>query len=102
MGAIAIARPYLTSDQIRQTVEKCVVWDRGVILCTALAAYHRKLTTNDEPGALIECTSMRFGLFLQDVKLAKPPIPFRGRQGIFKFEFPEPQSAPVATAEAIA
>jgi hypothetical protein len=81
-SAISAARPYLTAEQIVQTESFLRIG--GAILGTALVTEHRRLTADDSQGALIECKTERYGLFLSDVKV-EPVIPCRGKQGIWYY-----------------
>lgn len=87
--AIERARPYLTLDQIRQTERFLRIG--GSVSYTAFVEAGRLLTTDDEPGALIECSTPRWGLFLRDVK-SIPVVPMKGRQGIWYAKLPLPET----------
>jgi hypothetical protein len=56
--------------------------ESGAIIATAFVSDARDLTTSDERDALIECTTVRFGLILTDI-IPIEPIPARGRLGIW-------------------
>lgn len=86
-SALRSAGCYLSEDQIRETAANYCAWPRGAIICLATVDRCGVTERTDAPKALIECESLRFGLYLTNVKLVAPAIPCRGRQGIFKVDF---------------
>lgn len=81
--AIEFAAKYLTPEQIEETI----LWQRGIsqaVICTVFSRSIRKLTEADESGALIECRTTRYGLFLEEPKPILPAIPMKGYQGIWR------------------
>lgn len=74
----------LTAAQFDETVEQCLHWHRGALLCTVRVVGHYQLGAPASPLALCDCSDGRlFGLVIADVhRLA--PTPFRGKQGIFE------------------
>jgi hypothetical protein len=78
--ALFAASDYLTRKQYKQSENFMRVG--GAIICTARVAEHRLLTREDEYGALIECKTKRYGLFLEDVQTIEA-IPCAGKQGIW-------------------
>ncbi len=87
VGAIAGARRWLTKAQVEQTAALYGT-PGGMVLCTAFV-YRCDLTKpSDAKKALIECETPRFGLWLRNVNLVRPPLRIRGRQGIWKVELP--------------
>lgn len=84
--AVVTAQEWLTPDMIRDTVEMRLMSKQslgGAIICTARVTSHRALDAGDSAGALIECKTQRYGLFLSDVRKVEP-IPTKGRQGLFR------------------
>jgi hypothetical protein len=86
-GAINAAGTWLTPQQIATTLH--YPHQRGAIICTALVLSHGIVKRSDEQFALIECNTVRYGLFLQALEILNPPIPANGRQGIWKFPIKE-------------
>jgi hypothetical protein len=83
--AIEIARPYLTTDQVRQTIELFKSPPAGCIVAVAQPQAHRLLTPEDAPAALIECNTRRFGLdFGKRTQAVEKPCPVKGARGIWK------------------
>jgi hypothetical protein len=88
VSAIESARKYLSTEQIRETVQNLKTWPSGAFICTVDVEDYRVTETTDAKAALIECDTPRFGLYLSNVKLFVPPILARGRQGIWKAQLP--------------
>jgi hypothetical protein len=85
-GAIELARPFLTNDQITESHDFLKIG--GAIICTAHVHAVDWLTHFDSPNALIDCGSIqRFGLFLTSIKVIDC-IPCKGKQGIWYHEVP--------------
>lgn len=84
-----LAGPYLTKMQIDEVGLLKNEFDlghlKGEIICTAKVTAFRELFSNDSDFALIECSSLRYGLFLEDIKPIKP-IPAKGKQGIWNYD----------------
>lgn len=80
--ALAQARPFLSAARCAATDNFLRIG--GAIICTAFVKEARWLTHCDEPAALIECETPRFGLFLEDVQLIDA-IPVKGKQGIWYY-----------------
>lgn len=78
--ALDEASRYLTFEQVEQT--KKFLRIGGAIICTAMVREFRPLGVVDEPKALIECETPRYGLFLTDIE-AIEAIPAKGKQGIW-------------------
>lgn len=79
--ALVLARPYLDDWKLEETG----LWKRKVesmVLCTAFVRAHRRLVPDDEREALIECTTERFGLILEDVEILSPFVEMKGAQAI--------------------
>lgn len=80
------ARPFLTNDQLDETVSAQLydIWPRKAIICTVFPDEHRRLVWSDSNQALCECGyNDLFGLILEDIELFDP-IPWKGHQGIMK------------------
>lgn len=80
----AIENPYLTPYQLEFTNNEMI---NGFILGSAFVSVTDRCKSGDENRALIECDSIqRYGLFLQDIKKFKDPIPAKGGMGIWYFD----------------
>ena len=92
--AAALAWPYLTNEQRvehgRRLLNLPKRFPAGYILGTAHVEKVRVCIPDDAERALIQCRTLRYGLFLGNVKPLVTPIPCKGRQGIF--EVPESAS----------
>lgn len=86
--AIEAARRWLTDEQIKFT--ETVIRGRPVsgIIGTVEVMAFGLLDAGDEAGALIECSTTRFGLWLTNPRPLVPPIPAIGRQGLFWVTLP--------------
>lgn len=86
--AIDAARRWLTDEQIKFT--ETVIRGRPVagIIGTVEVMAFGLLDAGDEAGALIECSTTRFGLWLTNPRPLLPPIPAIGRQGLFWVTLP--------------
>lgn len=87
-----LAGTYLTDEQKNITKEN-LLWHHGEILCTAKVDDADLINSTRSKKALINCNFieirfMRHGLFLTDIKPIQP-IPAKGRQGIWNYEFKE-------------
>ncbi len=79
--AIRTAEPWLDEDRIWRTLQD---WASGVILCTAYVEENRPLNRTDSPAAMCDCSEPGlWGLILTDIQPVTPPIPAKGRQGIW-------------------
>jgi hypothetical protein len=78
-----MAGGYLSDGQARSAGRSGDTYPRGII-CTALVKDYRVLIPDDAPRALIECRTLRFGLFLEEVHKIDPPLRCKGRQGIWR------------------
>lgn len=89
----AVNNPYLTKEQLLHKPEEMV---NGFILGSAFVFSTRRLNRDDNSLALIECGGdvMRFGLFLQDIKVFQEPIPCRGDMGIWYYDMDAMQKVP--------
>ncbi len=63
----------------------------GAVVCTAKVVESRILNKRDSYKALINCDidsngCLRYGLFLKDIKKLDPPIPVRGKMGIWEWD----------------
>jgi hypothetical protein len=86
-NAIRLARPYLTDRQIEFT--QSFTHARGALICTTFVPrYISRLIYCEARLALIECDTPRSGLSLIDVERFEPPIPMRGRQGVWTISYP--------------
>jgi len=88
--AFAMSSPWATNDARLLALRQRDQY-RGVILCTALVEAVGWLNESNSASAMIHCggVTARFGLFLSDIEPLKNPIPWKGRQGIFKVEIPD-------------
>jgi len=86
--ALALAQPFLTTEQLAATrfppygVLGALSDAPGKVICTAFVREHRALMLGDSKAALIECITPRYGLVLEDIQII-PFIPARGKQGIW-------------------
>ena len=78
-SAHAIAAAYIGERELSEVVH-------GAIIATAFVSAARELTVADEPYALIECATPRFGLFLTDVTPIIIPIQAKGHLGVWYLE----------------
>ena len=84
LGAMTAAQCWLTPKQCAETGFRLKqLRIGGCIICTASVVDHRRLSPKDEPKALIECSTERWGIFLEDVTPVDAPIREKGRQGIW-------------------
>jgi len=79
----AVNNPYLLPEQISHKPEEMV---NGYILGSAAVVAFRELNTKDEPAALIECSTLRYGLFLSDITQWEQPYPAKGEMGIWYWD----------------
>lgn len=77
--ALEMAKPWLNEFQISKTKD---MKPQPGMICTAFVWKYRRLDVRDEPGALIECETDRYGLYLRDVE-SLVISGFNGKQGIF-------------------
>lgn len=88
-NAISAAVSWLSVDQIKETQSWLYRDDiRGALIGTVHVITHRILTPSDEPGALIECRTLRCGLDLTNPVRLVTPQPMTGRQGIWRARLP--------------
>ncbi len=81
--AIAAAQRWLTPAQIEASHQMETDAKGGTLLGTVRCNAVRRLSTADSAGALIECGTKRFGLFLTEIEEFPKPIPMRGYQGMW-------------------
>lgn len=88
-----LAGRYLGADRLQKTAQ--FKHARGALICTVQVEYHARVGHLNSPEALIECETPRYGLFLTQAEVIEPPIPMRGRQGIWSISWPalEPSHA---------
>lgn len=79
------AWPFL-SESKRVKLGGACFYPQGVIIGTARVHVVVPCSEDDAPFALIECKTPRVGLFLTDITEFVPPIPCKGRQGIFNVQ----------------
>lgn len=80
----AVNNPYLTKEQIMLYPDEMI---NGYILGSAFVYSFRKLNDNDSQKALINCgNTVRYGLFLNDIKKFKEPIKVSGEIGIWYYD----------------
>jgi hypothetical protein len=77
------AAQWLEVEQLTEAMEAEEEGLKGFILGTVRVTEHRPLNVFDEPGALIECKTLRWGSFLRDVRPFQSPIEAKGHQGIW-------------------
>jgi hypothetical protein len=82
--ASAINNPYLTKEQLLFQPDDVI---NGFILGSAYVQYLGCLDPDDGVNALIECTTLRYGLLLSSVNVFAEPIPVKGEMGIWYFDF---------------
>lgn len=80
------AKRWLTPEQIANT-EKLRGKLPGRVIGSVFFDRCNWCRIEDEPGALIECTTLRFGHFLKHPHRIEP-FEAKGRQGIFTVELP--------------
>ena len=79
-----LENPYLTREQIAQNPDEVV---SGYILGTAFVEDFMILDSFDSEYALIDCGStVRYGLYLNEINKFENPIPAKGSQGIWYFD----------------
>jgi hypothetical protein len=86
--AIACARPYLTTEQIRQTSAQLATLPRQALLGTAFVEKHGCTEESDAAKALIDCYVARYGLWLGELEVFERPLSCKGHQGIWTFILP--------------
>jgi hypothetical protein len=76
---------FLDAFRIQRTEEEFEnrVKTGGRIIATARVARFSALGDIHAPKALIECTTRRWGLFLEDIRPLANPVPATGGQGIW-------------------
>lgn len=81
---LATQNPFLTRSQILHNPKEIV---NGFILGSAFVSDVGWLNASHSTRALIDCeNTRRFGLFLNDIKLEKKPIPVTGGMGIWYYD----------------
>lgn len=82
--AIEVAKEFLSSDQIKQTLEMLKIG--GVMVGTVFVQRHRELWNSDSQDSLIDCKyTKRWGLVFRHVKVIED-VPMKGKQGIWYFD----------------
>lgn len=79
----AVYNPYLTMGQFHENTDEMV---NGFILGSAFVDVSGVCRSGDSKRALIECDTMRYGLFLSNVKKFDKPIPVKGEMGVWYFD----------------
>jgi len=78
------ASVYLDVEQIARTEANQTHWRGGIVVCTADVHAFSMLRPEHAGDALIECDTLRWGLYLSNVKETRfPQVPIKGGQGIF-------------------
>lgn len=85
-AAIETARDWLTEEQIQTTLH--YPHQHQAIICTVFVHGAAIVSRAKEHLALIECNTVRHGLFLHSREILNPPITAKGRQGIWKASVP--------------
>ena len=81
---LTMCNPYLTKEQILYNPDEVV---NGFILGCVHVYGFGALDDRYSKRALIDCkTTLRYGLFLQDINLFAEPIPVKGELGIWYFD----------------
>lgn len=75
--------PYLTQEQILENPDEMI---NGYILGSAYVKYFRLLHPADSKEALIECFTIRYGLFLSNIEKFDSPILCKGEMGIWYYD----------------
>lgn len=84
-------------DARQRGIHDVTEYVRGVIVATARVIDARPLTDDDTPAALFDCSGDdRYGLILEGIRPIDPPIPCKGRQGIFTVKIPADAEATYA------
>ena len=82
-------RPNISMSQVDNIIKSACL-NKGAIVCTAMVTDVRwapnvNFVEREEWNLKAMCeVAGKFCLFLDDIELFKPTIPFRGRQGIFE------------------
>ncbi len=79
----AIHNPYLTKEQLLFNPDEVV---NGFILGSAFVSVFDVCRSDDAQRALIECSTLRFGLYLANIEKFDSPIPCKGEMGIWYFD----------------
>lgn len=79
----AINNPYLTKEQLLLNPDEVI---NGYILGSAFVRAFGKLSSIHSEKALIECDTLRFGLYLTDVQKLESPIKEQGSMGIWYYD----------------
>ena len=86
-NAYDVAMPYLDSNAKAILKSFPIDYSFGKLLGTAYVVNFGLLYESDSKGALIECKTRRYGLFLTDIKILVPEIPLSGKQGIWYVQY---------------
>jgi len=81
-NAFDAAKLFLDPEQIIE--HNNTSYPLGCIICTAFVSGVGKLSTYNQSRALIECVTVRYGLFLTQITPIKP-IFIKGHQGIWNY-----------------
>jgi hypothetical protein len=85
--ALSVAGEYLNDEQFKQhAFNNGYRWPHGVIVCTVYVWRHARCVSDDSAGALIECVTPRYGLFLRDIEPLKPVVHCNGQRGIWNID----------------
>ena len=90
--------PYLTKEQILYNPEEVI---NGFILGSAFVSDFKLLNSENAKSSLIECDTVRFGLFLTNIKKFDEPIPVKGEMGIWYFDMKDQKKVKKAKPETI-
>jgi len=86
--ASAINNPYLTKEQLLFNPDEMI---NGFILGSAYVGAVDICRSDDAKRALIECNTIRHGLYLNSVKVFDKPIPVLGEMGIWYYDLEKMQ-----------
>jgi len=74
---------YLTKEQLLFDPDEMI---NGFILGSVFVNDFQELTPDNAQGSLIECETIRYGLFLEKIDKWKSPIPEKGQMGIWYYD----------------
>lgn len=74
---------YLSKEKLLLNPDEMI---NGFILGSAYVTHAGRLFPEHSFKALIECDTLRFGLFLQDIERWEIPIPEKGEMGIWYYD----------------
>lgn len=95
---LVIHNPYLTKEQILYNPEEVI---NGSILGSAFVSDFKLLNSENAKSSLIECDTLRFGLFLSNIKKFDEPIPVKGEMGIWYFDMKDQKKVKKQKVETI-